>query len=141
MEKVDDHDFLFGVEVGADRQHLVVRAVGVERNFLRALCWLEAARMMLRLWSLSGEGLEPRSEFDRGLKSFPILNAFNITFVCVLVRGADGDDPLGLGHLQLQVSVVGDRHELGVSRSSDDGVVSASKTHHFEVGCCAKIDW
>ena len=38
MEKVDEHDFLFGVKVSADRQHLVVRAVGVERDFLRALC-------------------------------------------------------------------------------------------------------
>ena len=49
MEKVDEHGFLFGVEVGTDCQHLVVRAVGVERDFLRALRWLEAARMALRL--------------------------------------------------------------------------------------------
>jgi len=49
MEKVDEHGFLFGVEVGADRQHLVVGAIGVERDFLRALRWLEAARMALRL--------------------------------------------------------------------------------------------
>ena len=29
-EKVDEHSFLFGVEVGADRQHLAVGVVGVE---------------------------------------------------------------------------------------------------------------
>ena len=48
-EKVDEHGFLFGVELGADRQHLVVTAVGVERDFLRGLCWHEAACMALRL--------------------------------------------------------------------------------------------
>ena len=139
---------LFGVEVGADRQHLVVRAVGVERDFLCALCWFEAARMVLMLWSLSCEGLKPRGEFGGALDCLPILDALDVAFVCVLVGGADGDDPLGPGHLQLQVSVVRDRHELGISRSPDDGVVSASKTHPFEsegflpkVGCCAKTDW
>jgi hypothetical protein len=50
----------------------------------------------------------------------------------VLVGRADGDDPLGPGHLQLQVSVVGDCHEFSVSRASDDGMVNASKTHHLE---------
>ena len=30
MEKVDEHGFLFWVEVGADHEHLVVGAVGVE---------------------------------------------------------------------------------------------------------------
>ena len=65
----------------------------------------------------------------------------------MLVRGADSENPLGPGHLQLQVDVVGDQHELGISRASDDGVVSASETHHFksegflpEVGHYAKID-
>ena len=114
-EKVDEHGFLFGVEVGAVRQHLVVRVVGVERNFLRALCWLETARMVLRLWSLSGKGLEPRGELSGALDSFPVLDALDVRFVCVLVGGADGDDPLMPGHLQLHVSVVGDHHELGIS--------------------------
>ena len=51
-EKVDEHSFLFGVEVGADRQHLAVGAVGVERDLLGSLCWLEVARVALGLWSL-----------------------------------------------------------------------------------------
>jgi len=37
IEKVDEHGFLFAVEVGADRQCFVVGDVGVERDFLRAL--------------------------------------------------------------------------------------------------------
>ena len=53
MEKVDEHSFLFGVEVGADRQHLAVGVVRVERNLLGSFRWLEAACMALGLWSLS----------------------------------------------------------------------------------------
>ena len=57
-EKVDEHGFLFGIEVGADRQHLAVRVVGVEQDLLGSFCRLEAARVALGLWSLSGKGLE-----------------------------------------------------------------------------------
>ena len=46
-EKVDEHGFLFGVEVGADRQRLVVGAIGVERDLLRAFRWFEAARVLV----------------------------------------------------------------------------------------------
>ena len=48
MEKVNEHGLLFGVEVGTDCQHLVLRAIGVEQVF-RAFYWLKAARMALRL--------------------------------------------------------------------------------------------
>ena len=80
-------------------------------------------------------------------RHFSILDALDVALVCVLVGGANGDDSLGSGHLQLQVSVVGDSHELGVSWSSDDGMVCAAKSHHFEgesflpkVGCHVEID-
>jgi hypothetical protein len=33
----------------------------------------------------------------------------------VLVSGADGDDPIGAWHLELEVSVVWDSHELCVA--------------------------
>ena len=33
-EKVDEHSFLFGVEVGPDRQRLAVGVIGVERDLL-----------------------------------------------------------------------------------------------------------
>ena len=59
MEKVDEHGLLFGVEVGADCQHLAVGVDGVERYLLCAFRWLEAARMAFWLWSLSDKGLEP----------------------------------------------------------------------------------
>ena len=49
MENVDEHGFLFGVEVGADRQRLAVGVVGVKRDLLRSFCQLEAARVVFGL--------------------------------------------------------------------------------------------
>jgi len=100
-EKVDEHGFLFGVEVGADRQHLAVGAVGVKRDLLGAFCRLEAARVMLGFWSFYSEGLELRSEAGGVLNGFSILDALDVAFVRMFVGGADGDDPLGPGHLQI----------------------------------------
>ena len=48
-EEVDEHNFLFGVEVGADRQHLVVGVIWVEGDRLGTFCWLNASRMALWL--------------------------------------------------------------------------------------------
>ena len=46
-EKVDEHGLLFAVKVGADRQHLAIRVVGVERDLLCAFCGLKAAYVAL----------------------------------------------------------------------------------------------
>ena len=146
-EKVDEYGFLFGVEVGADRQHLAVGVLRVERDLLGTFRRFKASRMTLWLGSFSSEGLELRGKLGGVLDSLSILDALDVTFVRMLVGGADGDDPLGPGHLQLQVGVVGDSHELGVARAPDDGVVRASKSHYFkgenllpEVGRRAKTD-
>jgi hypothetical protein len=50
----------------------------------------------------------------------------------VSVRGSDGDDPIGALHLELEVGVVGDGHELGVARSPQHRVVGSSKPDHLE---------
>jgi hypothetical protein len=50
----------------------------------------------------------------------------------VLVRGADGDDPVGARHLELEVGVVGDDHELGVAWSPQHCVVGSSEPDHLE---------
>jgi hypothetical protein len=50
----------------------------------------------------------------------------------VSVRGSDGDDPVGARHLELEVGVVGDGHELGVARSPQHFVVGSSKPDHLE---------
>jgi hypothetical protein len=56
-EKVDEHCFLFGVELGADPDLLVGVVAGVERNRLNRLSWFEVASVALRIWHLLGEAL------------------------------------------------------------------------------------
>jgi hypothetical protein len=48
-EKVDEHCFLFGDELGADPDLLGGVVAGVERDGLNRLCWLEVAGMALRI--------------------------------------------------------------------------------------------
>jgi hypothetical protein len=57
-EKVDEHDFLFGVKIGVDCRCLAVRVVGVEWDLLGAFCCLEAACMALWLRCLSNKCLK-----------------------------------------------------------------------------------
>ena len=59
--KFNEHGFLFGVEVSADRQHLAVGVVWVKRDLLGPICRLKTARVALGLWSLSGQGFETSS--------------------------------------------------------------------------------
>jgi hypothetical protein len=50
----------------------------------------------------------------------------------VSVRGSNGDDPVGAQHLELEVGVVGDGHELGVARSPQHRVVGSSEPDHLK---------
>jgi hypothetical protein len=56
-KKVDEHCFLFGVELGADPDLLAGVVAGVERDILNCLCWLEVAGVALRTRHLLGEAL------------------------------------------------------------------------------------
>jgi hypothetical protein len=105
---------------------------GVERDGLNRLCWLEVAGVALRIWRLLGKALQVGDEglgFGEGLG---VLHALHVAFVRVLVRGADGDDHVGARHLELEVSVVGDGHELGVAWSPQHCVVGSSEPNHLE---------
>ena len=44
----------------------------------------------------------------------------------------DGDDPLGARHLQLQIGVIGDNHELGEAWLALEGMVDAREVDHLE---------
>jgi hypothetical protein len=114
-EKVDEHCFLFGVELGPDPDLLGGVVAGIERDGLNRLCWLEVAGMALHVWRFLGEALQVGDEglgFGEGLG---VLHTLHVAFVRVSVHGADGDDPVGARHLELEVGVVGDGHELGVA--------------------------
>jgi hypothetical protein len=131
-EKVDEHRLLFGVELGADPDLLGGVVAEVERDGFDRLCWLEIVGMALHVWRLLGEALQVGDEglgFGEGLG---VLHALHVAFVRVSVRGADGDDPVGARHLELEVGVVGDGHELGVAWPPQHCVVGSSKPDHLE---------
>jgi hypothetical protein len=131
-EKVDEHCFLFGVELGADPDLLRSVVAGVERDRLNRLSWLKVAGVALRIWRLLGEALQVGDEglgFGEGLG---VLHALHVAFVRVSVCGADGDDPVGARHLELELGVIGDDHELGVAWSPQYCVVGSSEPDHLE---------
>ena len=131
-EKVDEHDFLFGVVLGANPDLLGGVVAGVERDGLNRLWWLEVVGVALRVWHFLGEALQVGDE-GLGLgEGLSVLHALHVAFVRVLVRGADGDDPVGTGHLELEVGVVGDGHELGVARPSQHRMVGSSEPDDLE---------
>ena len=61
-----------------------------------------------------------------------MFTALDLTLVGMLEGGADSDDSIGAWHLQLEVGVVGDGHELRVAWSSQDGVVGSVEPNHFD---------
>jgi hypothetical protein len=98
-EKVDEHCFLFGIELRADPDLLGGVAAGVERDGFNRLCRLEVASVALHVWRLLREALQVGDEglgFGEGLG---VLHALHVAFVRVSVCGADGDDPIGARHL------------------------------------------
>ena len=55
-----------------------------------------------------------------------------VAHVGVRKGATHSDDVVRPRYLQLEVGVVGDRHELGVAWPSQDGVVGPCKVHHLE---------
>jgi hypothetical protein len=131
-EKVDEHCFLFGVELGADPDFLAGIIAGVERDGLDCLGRLEVAGVPIRVGRLLGEAIHVGDEgFGLG-EGLGVLHAFHVAFVSVAVHGPDGDDSLGARHLELEVGVVGDGHELGVAWSSQHRVIGPSEPNYLE---------
>jgi hypothetical protein len=131
-EKVDEHCFLFGVELEADPDFLAGVVAGVERDRLNCLGRLKVVGVPLRVGRLFGEAIQVGDE-DFGLgEGFGVLHAFHVALVSVAVRGPDGEDSLGARHLELEVSVVGDGYELGVARSSQHRVIGPSEPNYLE---------
>jgi hypothetical protein len=105
---------------------------GVERDGLNRLSWFEVVGVALRIRHLLGEALQVGDE-GLGLgEGLSVLHTLHIAFVRVSVCGSDGDDPVGARHLELEVGVVGDGHELGVAWSRQHRVVGSSEPDHFK---------
>jgi hypothetical protein len=131
-KKVDEHCFLFGVELGTDPDLLGGVVAGVERDRLDRLHWFEVAGVALHVGRLPREALQVSVEGLRFGEGLGVLHALHIAFVRVSVRGPDGDDPVGARHLELEVGVVGDGHELGIAWPPQHCVVGSSKPDYFE---------
>jgi hypothetical protein len=102
------------------------------RDRLDCFGWLEVAGMPLRVGRLFGEAIQVGDEglgLDEG---FGVLNAFHVTLLSVALRGSDGDDSLGAWHIEFEVRVVGDDHELGVAWSSQHRVIGSSEPDYLE---------
>ena len=93
-------------ELGADPDLLGGVVAGVERDGLNRLRRLEVAGMALHVWRLLGEALQVGDEGLRFGEGLGVLHALHVAFVRVSVRGADGDDPAGARHLELEVKVI-----------------------------------
>jgi hypothetical protein len=79
-EKVDEHCFLFGIELGADPDLLGGVAAGVEGDGFNRLRWLEVAGVALHVWHLLREALQVGDEglgFGEGLG---VLHALHVAF-------------------------------------------------------------
>ena len=71
-EKVDEHCFLFGVELGTDPDLLGGVVAGVEKDGFNRLCWLEVAGVALRIWHFPGEALQVGDELLSDIIASPI---------------------------------------------------------------------
>jgi hypothetical protein len=63
------------------------------------------------------------------------LETLSVAFVGILELDVDGYHPLRAEHLQLDVGVVGDRHELHLRRPSKDRGVHSREADHLEGEC------
>ena len=59
-------------------------------------------------------------------------DAVLLAVVGLLAAALTGDDPLVARHLQLQIGVVGDNHELGETWPAQESLVDAKKVDHLE---------
>jgi hypothetical protein len=95
-EKVDEHCFLFGVELGADLDLLGGVVAGVERDELNRLYWFKVAGVTLRVRCLLGEA------FQVGDEGLDVLHALTShSYACRYV-GPTVMTPLGSGILSLR---------------------------------------
>jgi hypothetical protein len=123
---------LFGVELGADPDLLAGVVAGVERDRLNRFGWFEVAGAPLCAGCLFVEALQVGDEGFRLDKGLGVLHALHVALVSVTVWGSDGDGSIGARHLELEVRVLGDGHELGVARSSHHRVVGPSEPNHLK---------
>ena len=106
-EEVDERAFLFRGKRGTNAYRFTLRAAGIYADFFRALDRLERPGQFLGVGHFFGNLLPEGGEFLRGDDYGGMTAAFDFALISTLERGADGDDPMGARHFQLEVCIVG----------------------------------
>ena len=132
VEEVDERAFLFGGERGTYAYCFTLGAAGVYEDLFGALCQFERPGRFLCVGRFFDDLLPEGSEFPRGDDCCGVAAALDFALVSPLEGGANGDDPVWACHLQLEVCVVGDSHELRVAWSSQDGVEGSTEPNYLE---------
>jgi hypothetical protein len=96
-EKVDEHCFLFGVELGANPDLLGGVVAGVERDGLNRLRWLEVAGVALHVGRLPREALQVGDEGASAYSTHSTSHSYACRYVGPTVM-----TPLGPGILSLR---------------------------------------
>ena len=117
-EEADERTFLFGGERGTNVYHFTLGAVGVYEDLLGALNRFERLGRPLCVGRSFGDLLLEGGKLPRGDDCHGVATALDLALIGALEGGADGDDPTGAWHLQLEVRVVGDGHEPCVAWTS-----------------------
>ena len=114
-EEVDERAFLFRGKHGANAHHLALEAARIYEDLLGALRWLERPYQPLGVGRFFSDLLPDGRELSKGDDCYGVIATLGLTLVGMLEGGADSDDSVGARHLQLEVGVVGDGHELHVA--------------------------
>jgi hypothetical protein len=124
-EEVDERAYLFGGEFSADPHPLVPRVVGVDEDLFGSLHGLKGSDAPPGVGRLLRGFLPDDYEFLKGVDHRGKLATLHLALVGTLESGADSDDPTRARHLELEVHVVGDGHELHIARPPQGGVVGS----------------
>ena len=113
-EKADERAFLFGGKRSANAHHLALGAAGVYEDLLSALRRLKRPDRPLGVGCFFGDLLPDSCKLFGGDDCRGVIAALDLALIGML-EGVDGDDPIWSRHLQLQIGVVGDDHELRIA--------------------------
>ena len=117
-KEVNERAFLFGGKHGANTHHFALGAARVYKDHLSTLHRLERPSRPLGVGRFFDDLLPDSRKLFGGDNCSGVFAALDLALVDALEGGADGDDPAWTWHLQLQIGVVGDDHELRVKWSS-----------------------
>jgi hypothetical protein len=128
-EEVNELAFQFEGERSADAHHLVFRVAEVYEDLLDTL-----KDSVDRLES-GASSMDPSLMTASSSKAIIVETCSQHStspLVSTLEGGADSDDLTRAWHLEFEVSIIGDSHELRVSRSSQDGVIGPVEPDHLQ---------